>query len=118
MLGRPVEKPKRGASAAKGNTDAVADELPARSKALRSGHGELERYGNVPQASRTNRREGRRADDESVRLCGEEKPLKGEPWTWQQGEINLQTSGWVETVEGVRNAEDGWCLGMGSRVQA
>ena len=61
---------------------------------------------------------GAAAGDESVQLRGKEKPLKADPWTWQQGEINLQTSGWVETVEGVRNAEDGWCLGMGSRVQA
>jgi hypothetical protein len=43
MLSRPDEKPKRGASTTKGNTDVDADELPAWSKALRSGHGELER---------------------------------------------------------------------------
>ena len=109
---------KRGTRTAKGNTDANANGLPARSKALRSGHGKPARYGNVPQASWTNRREGRSADDESARLCGEEKPLKREPWTWQQGEINLQTSGWVQTVEGVRNAEDGWLPGVGSRKQA
>src|SRR4051812_10619592 len=48
MLSRPVEKPKRGTRTAKGNTDANANGLPARSKALRSGDGKSERYGNVP----------------------------------------------------------------------
>jgi hypothetical protein len=43
MLSRPTEKPKRGASTTKGNTDVDVDELPARSNALRSGDGELER---------------------------------------------------------------------------
>jgi hypothetical protein len=45
MLSRPDEKPRRGASAAAGNTDADVDGLPARSKALRSGHGELAQSG-------------------------------------------------------------------------
>jgi hypothetical protein len=42
-----------------------------------------------------------------VRLWAREKPLKSEPWTWLWGETNPQS--WVadQTVEGVRNAEDG-----------
>ena len=56
---------------------------------------------------------GAAAGDESVQLRGKEKPLKGDLWTWQQGEINLQKLGWAETVEGVRNAADRWPSGVG-----
>jgi len=41
-----------------------------------------------------------------LRLWRRNKPLKGEPWTWQRGEINPQRSA-AEVVEVVRNGVDG-----------
>jgi hypothetical protein len=41
----------------------------------------------------------------------EGNPLKSEPWTWLWGEINPQRLVADQTVEGVRNAEDGRRLG-------
>jgi len=73
--------------------------------------------GNRRQANRANRSEGsgrRRVGQDARRGTN---PLKGEPWTWQQGEINLQRSTRVEDVEGVRNAEDGWQRAMGARCK-
>jgi hypothetical protein len=52
--------------------------------------------GQLSVVERRQRREGRRAGDEPVRLCGRNKPLKGEPWTWLRGEINLQGLEWVK----------------------
>jgi hypothetical protein len=45
MLGRPDGKAKRGASTAAGNTVVDVDGLSAWTKALGSGHGELEQPG-------------------------------------------------------------------------
>jgi len=41
-------------------------------------------------------------------LVLEGKPLKSEPWAWLWGEINPQRLVADQTVEGVRNAENGW----------
>jgi hypothetical protein len=45
--------------------------------------------------------------DEPSGLRERNKPLKGQPWTWQRGETNPQKSVTEQAVESVRNAEDG-----------
>jgi hypothetical protein len=44
------------------------------------------------------------------------KPLKSEPWTWLRGEINPQSQVEEETVEDVRNVEDGTAWAWDARA--